>query len=44
MDKILAAKKENPQVDTSDMEKQIDQLVYALYGPTEEEIRIVEQG
>jgi len=26
------------------MEKQIDQLVYALYGLTEEEIRIVEQG
>ena len=44
VDKILAAKKENPQADTSDMEKQIDQLVYALYGLTEEEIRIVEQG
>ena len=44
MDKILAAKKANPQADTSDMEKQIDQLVYALYGLTEEEIRIVEQG
>lgn len=44
VDKILAAKKANPQADTSDKEKQIDQLVYALYGLTEEEIRIVEQG
>lgn len=39
---ILSQKKENPQADTTDLEKQIDQLVYELYGLTEEEIRIVE--
>ena len=31
VDKILAAKKENPQADTSAWEKEIDALVYALY-------------
>jgi len=30
------------QIDATD--KQIDQLVYELYGLTEEEIRIVEEG
>ncbi|MCC5919085.1 MAG: Eco57I restriction-modification methylase domain-containing protein [Cyclobacteriaceae bacterium] len=39
---ILSIKKQNPQADTTDLENQIDQLVYALYGLTEEEIRIVE--
>ena len=32
----------NLQVDTSDWEREIDQLVYKLYGLTEEEIKIVE--
>ena len=32
----------NPQADTSKLEAEIDQLVYQLYGLTEEEIRIVE--
>ena len=40
--KILAAKKRNPEVDTSAFERQIDQMVYKLYGLTEEEIKIVE--
>ncbi len=39
---ILAAKKQNPQSDTTALECQIDQLVYQLYELTEEEIRIVE--
>ena len=39
-DKILNLKKIN--TDTSDLENQIDQLVYQLYGLTEEEIAIVE--
>ncbi len=42
VDKILTAKKENPKADTSAWEKEIDELVYALYGLTEEEIKIVE--
>jgi len=32
----------DPQADTSAWEAEIDALVYALYGLTEEEIRIVE--
>ena len=39
VDKILSAK----GADTSELEKDIDQHVYALYGLTAEEIRIVEQ-
>ncbi|MDF1612890.1 Eco57I restriction-modification methylase domain-containing protein [Stygiobacter electus] len=42
VDKILAAKKQNPQSDTSHLERVIDQLVYKLYGLTEEEIGIIE--
>jgi len=42
VDTILAAKKQNHQADTSEYEKQIDQLVYKLYGLTPEEIKIVE--
>jgi len=42
VDKILFAKKQNPQANTKEYERQIDQLVYQLYGLTEEEIRIVE--
>ncbi|MBI4848028.1 MAG: hypothetical protein HY808_05545 [Nitrospirae bacterium] len=39
---ILAAKKKDPNTDTSALEKQIDEMVYALYGLTPEEIAIVE--
>jgi hypothetical protein len=39
---ILAAKQANPADDTSANEREIDQLVYALYGLTPEEIAIVE--
>lgn len=42
VDKILSAKKANPNADTSKWEKQIDVLVYDLYGLNEEEIRIIE--
>ena len=40
VDKILTAKEQNQ--DTTELEKQIDVLVYQLYGLTEEEIKIVE--
>lgn len=45
---ILAAKKKDPNADTSALEKQIDEMVYALYGLTpakgsfREEIAILE--
>ncbi|EDN66865.1 Tgh124 [Beggiatoa sp. PS] len=42
VNQILAAKKHNQKADTSKLEAEIDQLVYKLYGLTEEEIRIVE--
>ena len=42
VDRILAAKRANPQADTFALEREIDQLVYELYGLTEEEIAVVE--
>ena len=42
VDKILTAKKGDRHADTSELEKAIDDLVYQLYGLTEEEIKIVE--
>lgn len=42
VDQILAAKKQNPQADTSAWEREIDLLVYALYGLTKDEIKVVE--
>jgi hypothetical protein len=42
VDKILAAKKDDPQADTSKEESEIDRLVYQLYGLSEDEIKIVE--
>ena len=42
IDKILSSKQSSPATDTNALEKEIDQLVYELYGLTEEEIKIVE--
>jgi type II restriction/modification system DNA methylase subunit YeeA len=42
VDNILAAKKQNPQANTTNLEKQIDELVYKLYELTEEEVKIIE--
>lgn len=39
---VLFLKKSDPNADTSALESEIDQMVYALYGLTEEEIEIVE--
>jgi len=44
VDDILSKKKADPNADTSDIEKEIDELVYQLYGLTDEEIKIVEEG
>jgi len=40
--KILKEKAYNPTADTVEIENQIDQLVFELYGLTEDEIKIVE--
>jgi DNA-directed RNA polymerase specialized sigma54-like protein len=42
VNQILDQKSANPNADTSALENQIDQLVYQLYGLTEEEIKIIE--
>jgi adenine-specific DNA-methyltransferase len=44
VDQILTTKKANQQADTIKLEAEIDQLVYELYGLTEEEIKIVEES
>ncbi len=44
VNQILALKKANPEADTSALEAEIDQMVYKLYGLTEEEINIVEES
>jgi type I restriction-modification system DNA methylase subunit len=43
VDKILELKSKNPETDISDLEAKIDQMVYRLYGLTEEEIKTVEE-
>ena len=42
VDRILAAKRANPEAETSKWEGEIDELVYTLYGLTEAEIKVVE--
>ena len=42
VDKVIMIKGKNAEADTSEFEKQIDNLVYRLYGLSDEEIEIVE--
>lgn len=44
VDKIIEIKKDNLEADTSDLERQIDQMVYKLYWLNDEEIQIVEDS
>ena len=44
VDRILSAKKRDPKADTTALEREIDHLVYDLYGLPPEEIKIVEEG
>ena len=44
VDRILKAKRADPATDTSALEREIDQRVYALYGLTADEIKIVEEA
>ena len=41
---ILSAKEADPAADTSELEREIDRLVYDLYGLTDEEIAVVEDA
>jgi hypothetical protein len=41
-EQIISSKKQNPEVETNQLEKEIDKLVYELYNLTEEEIKIIE--
>lgn len=42
VDKILSAKKNNPNADTSEYENQIDFFIYQLYGLTYDEVLIID--
>ena len=42
VDRILTAKKDDPQADTSALENEIDKKVYHLYGLTYDEVLIVD--
>ncbi|MFN8394073.1 MAG: TaqI-like C-terminal specificity domain-containing protein [Bacteroidia bacterium] len=42
VNKIIVIKSEQPQAETSELESEINQLVYALYGLTAEEIAVLE--
>lgn len=42
VDRILTAKRKDPDADMSALEQEIDELVYQLYGLTQEEITVVE--
>jgi len=42
VDQILSAKKQNPQADTSELEREIDGLVYKLYNLSYEEGKIID--
>ena len=42
VDNILTAKNTNPKADTSIFESKINQIVYELYGLTEDQIKIIE--
>ena len=44
VDRILAVKADNPDVDVSELENDIDRIVYSLYDLTPEEIAIVEEN
>jgi adenine-specific DNA-methyltransferase len=44
VNQILTLKKSHPDTDTSKLEREIDLLVYELYGLTEEETKIIENN
>ena len=43
VEQLLSAKWENPKAESAADERQIDALIYALYGLTDDEVAIVEK-
>ena len=41
--KILANRKQNPQSDITEIEKQINEIIYRIYDLTDAEIKTIEQ-
>ena len=44
IDKIIGRKSHDPMANTLDLEKEIDEMIFKLYGLTEEEIKIVAES
>ena len=44
VDQILSMKQSNPDFGASNLEQEIDRLIYELYGLTSDEIAIVEEA
>jgi hypothetical protein len=44
IEKILAAKAKDARADTAGLEAELDKMVYAVYGLTEDEVRVIEPG
>jgi adenine-specific DNA-methyltransferase len=44
VERVLAAKRTDPQANVAALEQEIDRLVYALYGLTPVEIKLVEES
>jgi len=44
VDQILEKKKENPEADVGELEKEIDGMVYEIYGLGEDEIKIIKNN
>jgi type II restriction/modification system DNA methylase subunit YeeA len=44
VDKILEIKRQNSKADTRELEREIDEIVYKLYGLEKEEIQIIEES
>jgi len=44
VESVIDEKKQNPDADTTDLEAEIDRLVYELYDLSEEEIAVVEES
>jgi hypothetical protein len=44
VERILAAKRADPEADVTAWEREIDERIYRLYGLTDEEIKIVEES
>ena len=44
VDQILKKKKDNPEADVGELEREIDEMVYGIYGLGKEEIKIIEKN